>query len=428
MTDQSKYSVRLQSLVIPDQKEMTTLNLFYIALVPGLATMAGSVSSIIIIGGVLWAYIQMARGLAPVSRSMEIRLICLFYAGFFLTEVLAGVLNWHGFQTISALVGNVLFILLFPLTCSLMAKREEMIAFLQGGAAVFSFLSVIFGAIQFFMLGYRAEGASGNPGVFAILCAVLYAIDIIAVFHCSGMRRLLFAMAALAACSALVLSEMRALWLCILVTPLIVFAIYRRQVTRRFLVASLCVVAIFAVLIAVFFRDLLVGRFLLTMLEIDSVSDGKLGTSIGHRIALWQAGWSLFLERPIFGWGPGNYAEELKQKTIEYAGYPLFYSHFHNLFLNAGVRSGSVGIVALVLCIVGPVFLAARRVRDRCSRYGFALMTCTIATFFISGLTGIMFGHDILVSNFMVLIAVAMALSFRADDAPAASNRSMSGN
>lgn len=423
MTDEtSKYSIRLRSLVVPDRKEMMALNLFYIALVPGLATVAGSVSSLIIIGGVLWAYMQVARGLAPVSRSFEVRLICMFYAGFFLTEVLAGALNFQGLKSVTALVGNALFILLFPLTCSLRAKKQDMIEFLQGGAAVFSFLSFILAAVQYFMFGYRAEGAAGNAGVLAILCAVLYAIDIIAVFNSSGARRSVFAMASLAACSALVLTEMRALWPCIVVTPLIVFAIYLRQVSRRFLLFSLCVIAVFAVFLAVFFRHLIESRFLLTMLELDSISDGKLGTSIGHRISLWRAGWSLFLERPVFGWGPGNYTEQLKQLTIEYAGYPLLFSHFHNVFLNAGVRSGSVGIAALVLCIAGPIFLAARRVHDRCSRYGFALVTCTIVTFLASGLTGIMFWHDILVSNFMVLMAVALTLSYRADDAPDASD------
>jgi hypothetical protein len=34
----------------------------------------------------------------------------------------------------------------------------------------------------------------------------------------------------------------------------------------------------------------------------------------------------------------------------------------------------------------------------------------------ISGLTGIMFWHDILVSNFMALVSVSLVLSYREED------------
>lgn len=51
-----------------------------------------------------------------------------------------------------------------------------------------------------------------------------------------------------------------------------------------------------------------------------------------------EAGYQLFLEKPLLGYGPGNERSEILGKTAEIGGDPIAFSHAHNLFLNAGLR------------------------------------------------------------------------------------------
>ena len=92
----------------------------------------------------------------------------------------------------------------------------------------------------------------------------------------------------------------------------------------------------------------------------------------GERLDIWLHGWSAFLERPIFGWGAGNYraaiqghlTEDYAVQANDVASQPWFESH--NIFVQTTVMTGAVGALLLIAFIVvavrtarGPLAIAA---------------------------------------------------------------------
>jgi O-antigen ligase len=74
----------------------------------------------------------------------------------------------------------------------------------------------------------------------------------------------------------------------------------------------------------------------------------------------------------------------------------IFFTHAHNVFLNAMVRSGVFGLLAAIGLFAVPLALAARAPKDATGRAGFALMACVCVAYLVNGAVNISFGHDIL--------------------------------
>jgi O-antigen ligase len=132
--------------------------------------------------------------------------------------------------------------------------------------------------------------------------------------------------------------------------------------------------------------------------------------SLGQRLRLWRAGLELAAEQPVFGQGPGNAMDLSSQRTAEQGMPPLNFTHFHNFLLNAMVRAGIVGVAAVLVLLIAPLWLAARTPRDDIANFGFAMLLTVNAAYVLSGLFGIMLGHDIADALFIYSIIVASFL------------------
>ncbi len=79
-------------------------------------------------------------------------------------------------------------------------------------------------------------------------------------------------------------------------------------------------------------------------------------SSVGIRIHLWDYGIRKWLERPLFGWGPGTERYLMKQKWEAGIYGKNYYTppHFHNIYLELLVRFGLVGflLVATVIWLI----------------------------------------------------------------------------
>lgn len=74
-------------------------------------------------------------------------------------------------------------------------------------------------------------------------------------------------------------------------------------------------------------------------------------TSIGLRFEMWQVGWRLFIENPLFGFGEVNYVPELQRLINEgiVTSELIHYKHLHNQYIQALAFHGVIGFVALIL-------------------------------------------------------------------------------
>jgi O-antigen ligase len=74
------------------------------------------------------------------------------------------------------------------------------------------------------------------------------------------------------------------------------------------------------------------------------------------RMAVYQAGWEMFLEKPIAGWGATDMQTELSKRISDFHQEQFF---FHNTYLEIGVQYGLVGLL-LYLWIVVDLFKLGR--------------------------------------------------------------------
>jgi O-antigen ligase len=119
-----------------------------------------------------------------------------------------------------------------------------------------------------------------------------------------------------------------------------------RAMARGTVVAVLATAVLFA---AVSCSETMRQRYL------QSFEQGKLA----GREQIYPEAWQMFLEKPVFGWGPIDNNYELGWRTVSYhignraaAGLaPSPMKDFHNLLLDAVTSVGAVGTFPLVICV-----------------------------------------------------------------------------
>ncbi len=151
----------------------------------------------------------------------------------------------------------------------------------------------------------------------------------------------------------------------------------RLNVKRSFvLLASLVLVG---ALVAEQYQEVIQRNLFDTQMTLDAMTTGNwnIATASGDRLrmAVMEAGWRMFQERPIFGWGPDLFTHLNADyvRSGDYAGREAF-----NSWLNALVEMGLVGGVVSLAAFVAPVLITWREVGRRRDAlqllaFGFAL-------------------------------------------------------
>ncbi len=128
------------------------------------------------------------------------------------------------------------------------------------------------------------------------------------------------------------------------------------------------------------------------------------------RIEMYQAGWELFLDKPIFGHGWTNMSE-LAFTVLDikkYNAHLIQYFHFHNDFINYAFSIGIIGIIIYFSFLFAPIIGALKTPRD--NMFGIRLeITLIMATlYFFSGLTGGTLSHGLLITLYAMISAIVL--------------------
>src|SRR5262249_34063513 len=126
-----------------------------------------------------------------------------------------------------------------------------------------------------------------------------------------------------------------------------VFMVLRDRLNRKVLYAAAALLVVVAALYASPLGERLRARVFWS-------SEDPLG---GSRLTLWRDTASMSLHRPLIGFGPETFSIEYPRfQSIELArAYPDFYHESpHNIFLDALVSKGFLGLIAMIaLCVYG---------------------------------------------------------------------------
>ena len=364
-----------------------------------------------VIGGVIYGVWLAARGVTPFSRIPGVRLTALAFASFALAEALASAVNPGG-NSLAEVGENVVFLGVLPLFAVIRADRLRLLTLVEKYAAMSSVIGAVI-LVPMANIYARGELMTGNPGVLAVLASVLYAINVQALIRHREHKPWLFAAGAAAAAYLVLAAGMRSLWPALVLAPAIAFVFYGRRIALPMRSApALATAAAAALLVGALAFQQVSFRLSSAQTDISAMERQDYTSSIGRRIVMWQAGYELFLEKPLLGQGPGNSSNLMAGKTKEISGEALGFSHFHNAVVTELVRAGIVGLLALAAMFAVPFLVCFRAGRDEAGTAGFFLLCAAQCAYLLSGLTGIMLGHDILDCFYLTVVVFSLFLVF----------------
>lgn len=415
---QDKRLTRLFTWLDPRRWEQTfptreVNNKFYMAATICLVPLIGSVSSVLVWIAFIWAVICLARQEFPLTSTHSIRVVAATFAGFFVVEALSGMISFHGWRTFETLLPNLIFLAFLPIYSRLrLSELEDVRTTIETTALGASFVTLGVALVQFQFVGMRAEGGAGNPGPFAVACLVSFGITILASLRTAGYRRLAFGVASIAMGSSVLLSGSRSFWPGLILLPVIIVVIYRAHIQRQGLGRLVSTVMVLSVLLLTGAAGFMKDRIYKGITELKAAQGGEYDSSWGNRLVMWKIGLDLVKEAPLLGYGPGSERSLIQDASKKKFDLRLSFSHFHSAPLQYAIRDGVFGVISLAALWIVPLFAAIRARKDELGAYGLAFIVSVQIAYLLSGVFGIMLGHDILDTLFVSSMVTGLLFVF----------------
>lgn len=142
----------------------------------------------------------------------------------------------------------------------------------------------------------------------------------------------------------------------------------------------------------------LIGTLILILIAIGLIAPGVYQNQLSHlemelsgdnprsRFVIWQGAAEIIADNPVFGVGPGNFAENFLPYV--HPVYPYYHAQAHNDYLNIAVHTGIPSLV-IFFGIYWAVYKRTRRLRKIGDDYSVAIADTVIfgtLTFILAGL------------------------------------------
>lgn len=389
---------------------MSRVNFWYNQLFYGLSAFAGSVTSFFLNGALIWAFVRLAQGRISLIVDWRIRLLACVFALYPLSELWSTIINGRGTDGLIASLGQIVFLAVLPVASRLVvSKPKDILASAGQGAAAAGCVAFVYSIVENNFLGVsRTEAGYGNPAVMGVIALTLACLCLVALTVSTGRQRAFLQIGALSAIGALLLSGTRSVWL---VAPISLVAAawpWIRELSMKLNGKNLALAAVALAILAVVAAPMVTKRFNETLLSMDNLETGGYDASIGQRLTLWRAGFSQAVAKPWTGYGPDSVKEMIL--SIKPTG-SLGYTHYHNFVLNSLIRGGIPELLALLAIPAALIWLAFRRSANAQERAGRALLLSLCTTFYLTGLVGILFTHDIVNATFVYTAIIGACLA-----------------
>jgi O-antigen ligase len=258
------------------------------------------------------------------------------------------------------------------------------------------------GALHSIELGggttYLPRGGFSHYQTYANVFFILFCLAVSLAAGAGGRARALLGATALLLGAAVVFSFTRGIWVSLLAALAIFAAVFAR---RALLVAAAAVGA--AILVAVAVPSSFRSR---------ALSMVDTSTNV-ERLLLWETTWNMLRDRPLLGVGVGNYRRVQERYVRAEVPLAMTRTHAHNIWLQAAVERGLLGVVALAWLGGAALTEAAVALRRIAPGRGLprALAAGALAAlcgFFLDGLVQNNFGDSQVALLFWLVAGVAV--------------------
>ncbi|MGE6234927.1 O-antigen ligase family protein [Aeromonas media] len=324
--------------------------------------------------------------------------IIVFFAGYH-------VFRGEAFGVPRTILVSLVYIVIVP--WHRMSKQAILFVILLGGCVAGGV-----GLYEYAILNVRRVGGIINQIPFALYVAITLLISIHVAW--SSQYRYIKPLAWLCVIGssfAIIMSEVRGIWLALLLIAAIFAVRQSQQLTlRRIATMTAIVLALLVMLSSI--PDV-TRRINETKQEFTRISEGNKDTSIGIRLQLWYSAIDIIKNHPLMGVGTQNYPyimeQQYQQGMITSVALSFKNSHYHNQYLDTYVRYGVIGFIMVFVILISPNILFYNKDLNVTNLY--SSISCVLI---FSGLTDVPLIHTGVV---YVLILYPSAIFFTSREA-----------
>lgn len=163
-----------------------------------------------------------------------------------------------------------------------------------------------------------------------------------------------------------ILTGSRGSWVSIPVCLLTLYVFHRKALNKRFAVATIAGILLIFAASYLIPRTGVQNRLGMVTTETEAYFDeGEAETSLGARLEMWRTGLMIFPERIWFGWGKEGYIQHAQELVKAGKIDPIVaqHTHLHNEYLDALVKRGVPGLLAVLALYFVPLLLFAKKMK-----------------------------------------------------------------
>jgi O-antigen ligase len=366
---------------------------FVFALFPGLLASGTSVTLVL---AFIWALISLVtkRFSFNLTRSDKIVAWCITF--YVLVTIFSVVIHPNPEKGGPFLIKMIPFLAVWAILPRLRAGISgRLIPFLVAGAGIGMIGSLIFSIVQVAFLSSRAEGGAGNAAVFGLFAVLFGSISLLNAHSDSKTERVIAITGFACGMVCAFLSGTRSAWLVMPFHFIVLYWYLRGQSLPTLTNAAKVVGTVLVVAVVAIGAMKIAERYHALesdIVQLDQQPDNI--SSLKARLLLWSAAKNAFLESPLIGQGPQN-RMSLVFKTLNLpADKQMTFTHVHNGFLNAAVDGGILGILGVLSLLAAPLIAARSKEPGPGRDLATAISLLLVTSYVITGMFGIMFGHD----------------------------------
>lgn len=332
---------------------------------------------------------------------------------------------YHGNLTAQPYDAASKFLLAIPVYLALRNASIRTLSWLQYGlpfGVIITLLTVLHMKGVYFYPG-RASTAFLHPIYYGNLALMLGLLSLFSINWLEQDRAWLVILKIagfLAGIYISVLSQSRGGWLAIPVL-LIVWLVLQNKKRQIIKLSYALPLMLLALLASYFLVDIVHQRIDWIFNDIAEFSKGHADTSVGQRFQLWKAALYLYNHNPVFGVGPGGFANAMT--TLSQSGIitedaaRLGRGEVHNQILASLVGLGIPGLLSVLSVYFVPLYIFWKSTgsNSNIKRTAGMMGVCLTLGFFIFGLTVETFNIKMLVAFYSLTLATLLAAATHKD-------------
>jgi O-antigen ligase len=378
---------------------------FIFALFPGLLA---SGTSVTLVCAFVWAIISIVAKRFPLELTRTDKIVAWCVTVYVLTTLFSVVMHPNSGSDKAFLLKMIPFLAIWLVLPRLRVSISgRLLPFLITGAGIGMIGSLFFSITQIVFLADRAEGGAGNAAVFGLFTVMFGSISLLNAHSVSRTERIIAVAGFACGLICTFLSGTRSAWLVIPFNFAILFWYLRGQDLPKISKTIKIALAVLIVAVLATAGMKVKERYLALESDISQLEqEPNEISSLKARLLLWEGGIKAFLEAPLIGNGPQNRMEKVNSVLKRPPGKELAYTHVHNGFLNAAVDGGVIGLLGVFALLAAPLVAAWRKAPGPGRDMAIAISLLLVTSYVITGMFGIMFGHDATDAVFIYLTIV----------------------